>query len=474
MAKTEVSEQYCAERVVKRSYFAFLLCASRLLPKFKAANVHHVIKTIGYLMLFLLAFPITLAITCVTLVLHVVTRKSLLINPNAKRILICSAGKTKALQLARSFYSAGHYVVLTETYPYATNRYSRCVSRFYLCADTTDHSAYIQSIVDIVQREHIDVFVPVSHSSSECVDALVKEALEALNCETVHADIEQVHMLSDKYAFIDRARSLGLTVPKSYKITDPEQVLAFDFSKEKCQFILKRIEYDFATRTSLVKLPCENRERMSAYVNSLVINEHYPWIMQEFIAGQEYCTHGTVRNGELRLYACCHSSPWLLNYKHLNNKPNILKWVEEFCSQANITGQASFDFMESSENGLVYAIECNPRTHTAITTFYNHPLVAEAYLGTARLANGPIQPKSTARPTYWLYHELWNLFQVRSAQDLMQQLKVFRDGKEALYSVDDPWPFFLHYTVHLPRILIDHLQYMIPFDKIDCNLSFCF
>ena len=474
MAVTEVFGRNSFGRLVSQIYNFFLSCVSRLSPMLDVVYVNHVVRTVGFLILFLLAFPITLMITCVTLVIHFVSRKPPTINPNAKRILISSAGKTKALQLARSFYSAGHYIVFTETYPFATNRYSRCASRFYLCADTTKHAEYIQSIVDIVKRERIDVFVPVSHSSSECVDALVKEALVPLHCETIHGDVEQLHMLSDKYAFIDRARSLGLTVPKSYKITDPTQILAFDFSKENCQFILKRIEYDFVARSNLVKLPCETREETVAYVNSLIITEQFPWIMQEFISGKEYCTHGTVRNGELRLHACCESSSWLLNYKHLDNKTNVLKWVEEFCSRADITGQASFDFIESGENGLVYPIECNPRTHTAITTFYNHSLVAEAYVGRDRLLNGPIQPKPNARPTYWLYHELWNMLQVRSTKELMQQWKIFFNGKEAVYSVEDPLPFFLHYTVHLPRIVIYHLYHMIPFSKIDCNLSFCF
>lgn len=435
------------------------------------ADLNHIIKSIGFLILFLLAFPITLIITIIALILYLFRRTSPMKNSHAKRILVSNGGKTKTLQLVRSFYAAGHSVFLTESYSFATNRYSRCVSRFYQTPSTSNEREYIQSIVDIVKREKIDYFVPVSHSSSECLDSLVKEALIPLNCETIHGDLEQVKMLSHKYLFIDRARSLGLNVPKSYLITDPKQILQFDFSKEKSSFILKSIEYDFINRSNLVQLPCEN---LTDYLNTLTINEESPWIMQEFIRGKEYCTHGTVRNGQLRLYTCCQSSSWLLNYKHLSNKLNILKWVEEFCQRANITGQASFDFIESDENGLIYPLECNARTHTAITTFYNHPLVAEAYFGTESLINGPIQPRSDARPTYWLYHELWNVLKIRSREDLIRQWKIFYDGKEALFSIDDPLPFFLHYTIHLPRMILYHLQHRIYFRKIDCNLGFCF
>ena len=435
------------------------------------ADLNHIIKSLGFLTLFLLAFPITLTITIISLIIRLIRRTSPVKNVNAKRILVSNGGKTKTLELVRSFYAVGHLVFLTESYSFATNRYSRCVERFYVTPSTLNEFEYIQSIVDIVKREKIDYFVPVSHSSSECLDSRVKEALKPLNCETIHGDLEQVKMLSHKYLFIDRARSLGLNVPKSYLITDQKQVLKFDFSKENSQFILKSIHYDSVNRSNLVKLPCEN---LIDYLNTLTINEEFPWILQEFIPGKEYCTHGTVRNGQLRLYTCCESSSWLLNYKHLSNKPNILKWVEDFCSRANIHGQASFDFIESDENGLIYPLECNVRTHTAITAFYNQPLVAEAYFGEDLLTNGPIQPKFDARPTYWLYHELWNILKIRSIEDLIRQWKMFYYGKEALFSLNDPFPFFLHYTIHLPRMILYHLQHRIYFSKIDCNLAFCF
>jgi predicted ATP-grasp superfamily ATP-dependent carboligase len=400
-----------------------------------------------------------------------VIRKPPVINPNAKRILISGGGMTKALQLARSLAMSGHYIVLTEEYSFTAHRFSRYVSRFCLSADTKNHAIYMPSIIDIVQREKIDIFVPVSHSWNECADSLVKQALLPFNCETVHGELEQLQMLSDKYEFVTQARSFGLAVPKTYKITDPKQVLDFDFSKEKCQFILKSILDNNLTRWDPIKLPCQTRQQTIDYLNALIINDEYPWIMQEFIPGKEYCTHGAVRNGELRLYACCESSSWLLRYKHIENKPMILEWVQEFCSKANLTGQASFDFIESNENGRVYAIECNPRTHTAVTTFYNHPRVAEAYLDKTQLPNGPIQPYTNARQTYWLYHELWNLLKVRRIDDLLRQLQRLLNGKEAIYSTDDILPFFFQYTIHMPCVLISNLLIPMDYKKVDCNLG---
>lgn len=87
-------------------------------------------------------------------------------------------------------------------------------------------------------------------------------------------------MLDDKFAFTDQARSLGLSVPKSFKITDPEQVINFDFSKETRKYILKSISYDSVRRLNLTKLPSDTPEETAAFVKSLPISPEKPWIMQ--------------------------------------------------------------------------------------------------------------------------------------------------------------------------------------------------
>ena len=126
--------------------------------------------------------------------------------------------------------------------------------------------------------------------------------------------------------------------------------------------------------------------------------------MQAFVEGQEYCTHTTVRDGVLQVHCCCESSAFQLNYEMVE-KPEIEAWVRRFVGALGLTGQVSFDFIEDGD-GSVYPIECNPRTHSAITMFYNHPGVARAYL---ERDVPEVRPLPSSRPTYWLYHELWRL-----------------------------------------------------------------
>jgi predicted ATP-grasp superfamily ATP-dependent carboligase len=190
--------------------------------------------------------------------------------------------------------------------------------------------------------------------------------------------------------------------------------------------------------------------------------------MQEFIPGEEFCTHSTVRNGELRLHCCSQSSAFQVNYEHVDNRP-ILEWVEHFVQKLGITGQVSFDFIQG-QDGTVYAIECNPRTHSAITMFYNHPGVAEAYLGETLLKE-PLQPLTNSKPTYWLYHEIWRLTGIRSFSQFRTWLKNLVRGKDAIYQLHDPLPFLAVHHWQITLLLLQNLRQLRGWVKIDFNIG---
>lgn len=377
---------------------------------------------------------------------------------------------TKALQLARSFHAAGHRVILIETHKYwlSGHQFSKAVNRFYTVPDPQkDLEAYIQALLDIVQKENIDVYVPVCSPVASYYDSLAKPALSQ-HCEVFHFDADVTRMLDDKYAFSEKAKSLGLSTPKSFKITDPEQILNFDFSQETRKYILKSIPYDPVRRLNLTKLPCATPEETAAFVKSLPISPEKPWIMQEFIPGKEYCTHSTVRNSELRLHCCCESSAVQVNYENVANT-KILQWVQRFVQGSEITGQLSFDFIEA-EDGTVYAIECNPRTHSAITMFYNHPGVADAYLSQTPQPT-TLQPLPNSKPTYWLYHEIWRLTGIRSFSQLSTWLNNLLRGKDSIYSLQDPLPFLTVHHWQIPLLLLQNLQKLKGWIRIDFNIG---
>lgn len=383
----------------------------------------------------------------------------------APRTVMISGGKmTKALALARAFHGAGHRVVLVESarYRLTGHRFSRAVDRFRTVPEPTD-PGYAEALLQIVRDEGVDLYVPVCSPVSSVADARAKPLLER-HCEVLHVGPDVIGLVDDKDAFARTAASFGLDVPETHRITDPAQVAAFDFDARPGRtFVLKSIAYDPVRRLDLTPLPRPTRAETEAYARSLPIAEDNPWILQEFVAGPEFCTHSTVRDGAVTLHGCCASSSFQVNYGHLD-RPDIEKWVRRFVGGLGLTGQLSFDFIEAAD-GRVYAIECNPRTHSAITMFHDTPGVADAYLGRGA---GTLLPRPGSRPTYWIHHEVWRLL---TGPDRVDRLRTILRGTDAILSTTDPLPFLAVHHLQIPWLLLRTLRRGSDWVRIDLNIG---
>ncbi|VEP14427.1 conserved hypothetical protein [Hyella patelloides LEGE 07179] len=428
-------------------------------------------KNLSTLLLLLILLPFNLAMIILSLLSSIFSRSdnATMKTPVAKkRILITGAKMTKALQLARSFYRDGHEVYLVETHKYwlSGHRFSRAVQGFFTVpVPEKDPEGYCQALVEIAKQKDIDLFVPVSSPVASYYDSLAKKALEPY-CESIHFDPEITAILDDKHAFCSKARELGLSAPKVLRITDPQQILDFDFESDGSKYIVKSIPYDSVLRLDLTRLPFPE---MESYIRSLPISEKKPWVMQEFIRGQEYCFHATARKGKIRLHCCSQSSPFQVNYEQVEN-PAIYIWVETFVQKMNLTGQICFDMIQT-EDGTVYPIECNPRLHSAITMFHDHPGVAAAYLYDGEPGEQPITPLPNSKPTYWTYHELWRLLGIRSLAELKNWWQKVTEGTDAILQADDPLPFLMLHNWQIPLLLLDNLRRLKGWVKIDFNIG---
>lgn len=426
-------------------------------------------RSLGALAVLQMTLPVDLAVTGVALARGAVRRPTA-VEPTGRTVLISGGKMTKALALARAFAAAGHRVVLVETpkYRFTGHRFSRAVAAFHTVPDPTD-DGYADALLRIVETEGVDVYVPVCSPVASYHDALAAERL-AGHCEVVHADVETITMLDDKERFCTHAASLGLDAPEVHRMTTPEQVADFDFaapSRAGREYVLKSIPYDPVHRLDLTRLPRPTRAETLAFARSKPISADNPWVLQEFIAGTEYCTHATARSGRVQVSCCCESSASQLNYAQVD-KPEIEAWVRSFVAATGVTGQVSLDFIETPE-GRVVPIECNPRTHSAITMLYDHPGVAAGYLedGAAE-----VRPTAASRPTYWIYQELWRLLSAaRSPAAVRARWRVIAEGKDAIFAPDDPLPFLLVHHLQLPSLLLGALVRGTDWVKIDVNIG---
>jgi len=421
------------------------------------------LKSTAMLALLTSVLPLNATLTAVALLRQKVSGSDPARAPDPKTILVSGGKMTKSLQLARSFHMAGHRVIMIEAEKYRLtgHRFSRAVDRFYT-VPKPDRDGYTDALVEIVIKEGVDVYVPVCAPAASVYDSEAMAALEE-HCEVLHFDPATIARLDDKGRFAEEAEALGLSTPDAVRITDPRQVLDFDFSRSKNPYILKSIPYDPLYRLDLTRLPRESPAETEAFVQSLPISEEKPWVLQEFIEGQEYCTHSTVRRGRVQLHCCCESSAFQINYEMVD-RPEIEDWVKRFVEGLDLTGQVSLDFIANGDS--VYAIECNPRTHSAITMFYDHPGVAASYLEDGV---DEIRPTDSSRPTYWLYHELWRL--AREPSSASRRIRTIARGKDAIFQWDDPLPFLMVHHLQIPSLLIESLRQGTDWIKLDFNIG---
>jgi hypothetical protein len=96
---------------------------------------------------------------------------------------------------------------------------------------------------------------------------------------------------------------------------------------------------------------------------------------------------------------------------------------------------------------------------------HNHSQVADAYL---QPDHATITPHVDARPTYWIYHELWRLI---TQPDKVGRLTTIARGTDAIFSWRDPLPYLMVHHLHIPSLLIASLRRGRSWSRIDFNIG---
>lgn len=463
-------------------------------------------------------------------------------EPNFKRhtILVTGVGMTKGLTLARAFHLCGHRVVAAEfeaeLYSAWTpwrgggNRwsFSRAFDVVYslkkpvLTAGMDEdqrsevRGVYVRDIRKIVVDEDVDLWVSCSGVASAVEDALVQEALASLGAgagenlkqrASIQFDVPTTELLHEKSSFIRHAKSLGLPVPETHDVSSHDDVLqalakATRASPER-RFILKPVGMDDANRGNMTLLPLPTLSETEAYVQKLPISKEWPWILQQFVHGnREYCTHSLVVDGEIKVFVACPSSELLMHYRALPpddpRSRDMFGFTKRFADAEkrdgrNFTGHLSFDFMaeeDGSTEARLYAIECNPRAHTAVALFATPGADMRAMVGAylsavdvspssgwlpklARTAPkyslaGVVTPPLGTTPRYWVGHDLvaacllplWGLLTLKlSMAEFAEHLRKFCEHvfswQDGTFELWDPWPFVGLYHHYWPRTILE-------------------
>lgn len=403
-----------------------------------------------------------------------------------KTVLVTGAPHTKGLQICRILSSAGHHVILADMkkFKLSAARFSNCVQKWYTLPDVVpgESEGYRRTINEIINKEAVDWWIPVSHTCTAVVDTAVKKTLEITNpfVKVLSIDnIETADLLDDKIQFLEEARSMGLPVPSFYKIACCQDVIEL-FNKgvfKDCHYFLKPLSPYSQDRINFVRIP-DNHSELESYLKSYQnkISAETPYFVSEFVQGDEYTGNVIAKNGKIYIYTSNPSSPMQIDYDDASEKIEIFKWVQEYVSKKKLSGSLCFDFKEHPMTGAMMAFECNPRLHSCIVLMNSRKKeAAEAiYRALEGGDNNNLDniddviavPDPNQKHIYWFHNELGKLLH---GENLFKVVSTIIRGTDAVWDVNDPLPFLL-----LPHLQITSLLWEKIFDGQQWSIvNFC-
>ncbi len=290
---------------------------------------------------------------------------------NRKRILITGARSMLALELSRHFAHAGHIVYVADSWPITLSRFSNAVTDSFTIPSARYQTAeFIQGITQLIHAHQIDLVVPIFEETFYLSQHL--HQLPTDKCHFFLSPFESVHRLHNKYLFQQRLSELGIKSIPTELIHAPDMLQTTSFPKPAI------VKACYSRASLQVHRYDENKP-----APQIDVSEQNPWIIQTFLTGKKYCTYSVCHAGRVLASStypvkiAIDGSSCIL-FEAIEH-PGIVQWIQHFVASEKYTGQIGFDFIET-DDGSLYAIECNPRATSGVHLFTAADGLADAFL----------------------------------------------------------------------------------------------
>lgn len=343
-------------------------------------------------------------------------------------ILLTGGRAPVTLDLARAFRCAGHTVFMAESLRGHLSQPSNAVkAHFVVPAPRSEPEAFLAALKRIVEENQVELLIPT------CEEVFhIANGLSEIPCRVFTEPLEKLDRFHNKWKFVIDAGECDLRVPESILISREDDLL-LAFSQWR-RLVLKPVYSRFAARTLI--LPSLNE----AFAK-LTFNE--PWIAQEYIEGQSFCSYSVCQNGRITAHAVYPTiftagAGATIAFQPLEHAA-IDAWVRRFVEHFDVTGQMAFDFIQTPQ-GEVVALECNPRATSGLHLLTENPQFVESFFNSEMNCVKPqaqtARMLGTAMLVYGLPMSLW---QGRFGA----WLQTFLHSDDVLFDLNDPLPFLL-------------------------------
>lgn len=277
-----------------------------------------------------------------------------------KTVLVTGARAPAALHLARIFHSAGHRVILADTFRYPMSRATRMKDAYaQLPSPRQSFSDYCAAVAALVAREAPDLIVPTCEEVFFLAAVRDRRGID-IPLFAPHFDwLAKVHNKAD---FAGLARGLGADPPPTTRLLSREDLSSLPQPSE--QIVLKPAWSRFGSRVLI--------RPSHAAVAALTPTAADPWVAQIYLPGEEISAYAVAVNGRLAAFQSYKPTYRVgqgagVAFAPVDD-PVARQFVEGLVVRLNWTGQISFDFRRDAQ-GELHVIECNPRTTSGVHYF---------------------------------------------------------------------------------------------------------
>ncbi|XP_038219931.1 uncharacterized protein LOC119838158 [Zerene cesonia] len=279
-------------------------------------------------------------------------------NPKKQRTVLISGGScVQALHLARNFHSAGARVIAFEIEgQFALLKYSAAVDKFYTVPrpNPADPLAYARALKEIVEKESVVFYIPVSSTTPAYYDALAKPHLEVIGCQCFVPCARDVVALDDPLELIRVCRVAGLATPQFWVVASEEDIRTWyesGASKEGKHFIASAGARGARDRLRFI-LPDERAH----FRFPREVSAEKPWVIMREPKGEKLMTCTTLKESRAVNNVTCRldsARKGLIPQKDDEADAWVQKYVACLTPARPMTGHISFRLVreEKPENG---------------------------------------------------------------------------------------------------------------------------
>ena len=228
-------------------------------------------------------------------------------------VLITGITTPYGLRLARAFQRTGHSVIGADHEPGGLPshaRFSNALTRFYKLAYDEGEpfaTAYAASLLNIVQQEHVKLWINCKRAANFTTEARARDVLEHnTDCACFALRLDDMLHLADREAFMKYLTNQGLPVPESHQVKSRAEIHnVLGKARGSRKYLLHGPEPNGVhANTARTMLPGRTPSQTYDAVSRITIAESTPWKLEQDVdALDRYFTFAIIVKGSLKAFA---------------------------------------------------------------------------------------------------------------------------------------------------------------------------